>query len=244
VLAAVAFCPAPPMLVPEVASGAAEELAGLRLACDQAVEALIGAHPDEIAILGAGGTTREHPPDAAGSLRGFGVDVRTGDGDPVLPPALTLGGWLLDRAVSAAPQVAQPAQGWPRRAMVEVAAGTTGDEAVLLGRQLASRPARTALLVMGDGATGRTPRAPGPFDRRAEAWDDAVCELLARGDADGMAGLDEQLARELGASGLPVWHTAAAAVRAPGGLASPHGTVLAYEAPYGVGYVVATWLPG
>ena len=120
----------------------------------------------------------------------------------------------------------------------------TADEAVLLGRQLASRPGRTALLVMGDGATGRTPRAPGPFDLRAEGWDDAVCELLARGDARGLAGLDEQLASELGASGLPAWHTAAAAVRAPGGLASPHGTLLAYEAPYGVGYVVATWLPG
>ena len=233
-LVAVAFCPAPPLLVPEVACGAAGELADLRAACDSAVAALLDTAADEIAVLGPGTITREHPGDARGSLSGFGVDVGTGtSGAFVLAASLTIGGWLLDRA--GAPT--------PSRAMVEVGAGASTDETVLLGRQLASRPARTALLVMGDGAASRSPAAPVAFDPGAVDWDDAVAAFLAAGDTGALAALDPARASAVGASGLPAWHAAAAAVAAPGGLTDFRADLLAYQAPYGVGYFVATWLP-
>lgn len=233
-LVAVAFCPAPPLLVSEVASGAAGELAGLRLACDEAVKVLLGAHADEVVVLGGGSCTREHPPDAAGSLAGFGVDVTTGGiGDLVLPLALTIGGWLLDRAPHR-----------PARSLVEIAAGATSDEAGAVGTRLAARPGRTALLVLGDGCSGRTPKSPGAYDRRAEPFDDALAALWAAGDATSLAGLDGGLAGELGVSGWAAWQVAATAVlAAPGGGAALDAQLLAYEAPYGVGYFVATWLP-
>jgi hypothetical protein len=235
VLVAVAFCPVPPLLVPEVACGAAGELAGLRMACDTAVLAMLDAGVGEVTVLGPGSITREHPVGAAGSLRGFGVDIGTGEGRAVLPAALTIGGWLLDRV--------RPVEAVRTRAMIEVGAGASPQETVLLGRQLASRPARTGLLVMGDGASSRTPQAPVAFDPGAVAWDDSVAALLAAGDAHGLAALDSHRARALGAGGLPAWHAAAAAVAAPGGLERVRADLLAYQAPYGVGYFVATWLP-
>ena len=228
------------MLVPEVASGAAGELAALRLACELAVQALLDSHPDQIVVLGVGEVTREHPPGAAGSMRGFGVDGGTGDGDPVLPLALTLGGWLLDQA---ADWGGRPQPAWAR-VMVEVDAESSADEAARLGDKLASRQGRTALLVVGDGAFGRTAKAPGPFDPRAIAWDDSVAVLLAAADAGGLGALDGDLARELGVSALACWRATAAAVTSTAGLARPRGELLAYEGLYGVGYFVATWLPG
>ena len=233
------------MLVPELAGGAAGELAPLRAACAQAIGALLDAAPDEIVVLGAGTRTCQHTVGAAGSLRGFGVDVRTGAGDPVLPLALTLGGWLLDQAADGgSAEPAEPPLTRVTRVMVEVAADVTAEQAAALGERLAGRPGRTALLVIGDGAIGRTVKAPGAFDARAVAWDDSVAALLAAADARGLGGLDARVGGELGVSALASWRVAAAAVTSAGGLGAASGRLLAYEGRYGVGYFVATWLPG
>jgi hypothetical protein len=231
VLASIAFCPSPPLLVPEVASGAAGELASLRLVCDEAVQDLLGEYPDEVVVLGAGLATHEHPGSAGGSFHGFGLDLVAGAGaGAVLPLALTVGAWLLDRARSAVP-----------RAYVEITADATTDEVVEVGRALAARPGRLALLVVGDGSACRTPRAPGAFDPRAQAYDAAIATALGKGDARALADLDVAEARELQVSGRCAWLAAATAVLAQS--ASVHATLLADEAPYGVGYFVATWLP-
>ena len=48
-----AICPHPPLIVPELAAGAAAELDELRAACDQAVARLLPTEPDIICVVGA-----------------------------------------------------------------------------------------------------------------------------------------------------------------------------------------------
>lgn len=234
-LVALAFCPAPPLLVPELASGAAVELAGVRLACEAAVQALLDENPDGIVVLGAGpgGAVIEHDAAAAGSFAGFGVDLRVGGPDPVaLPLALAVGAWLLDRAATPV-----------RRAYVEIPSDPGVDGVATLGAALAARAGRVALLVMGDGSAARTPKAPAAYDPRAEAYDANVAAALAAGDATALLALDAAEAASLAASGRSAWQVAASAVLAQTA-SPPTADLLADQAPYGVGYLVATWRLG
>ncbi len=230
-IVALAFCPSPPVLVPEIAAGASVELAGLRLACEAGVTALLDERPDEVVVVGTGPASREHSGDAAGTFSGYGVDLRVGGAGPVdLPLSLAVGAWLLDRAGCRVP-----------RTYVEVAVVASADEAGATGLALATRAARTALLVMGDGSAGRTPKSPGTYDPGAERYDAAIATALARGDAMALTGLDAAEAARLQVSGRAAWQVASAAARALGEPVT--ADLLADEAPYGVGYFVATWLP-
>ncbi|HEY5335830.1 MAG TPA: hypothetical protein VIJ71_07385 [Mycobacteriales bacterium] len=92
-----------------------------------------------------------------------------------------------------------------------------------------------ALLVLADGSAARGPKAPAGPHPGAQASDDALAAALAAGDAVALAAYDPDPA--LGAEGAP-------ALRALGRLAADHdwdARVLAYEAPFGVAYVVAQW---
>ena len=70
-LSAIAIVPSAPVLVPELASGAAAELAELRDAVFGAAAAL----PDRWVAVGTGPVDAVVGPDAAGTLAGYGVDV-------------------------------------------------------------------------------------------------------------------------------------------------------------------------
>jgi hypothetical protein len=100
----------------------------------------------------------------------------------------------------------------------------------------------TGLLVVGDGSARRTEKAPGHLDLRAEPFDEAVVAAVRDADPDGLDALDPDLAQQLLVGGLPAWRTAAATARlqGPGAWA---GELLYAGAPFGVGYLVATWLP-
>jgi hypothetical protein len=96
-------------------------------------------------------------------------------------------------------------------------------------------PEADCYLVVADGTAKRTLKAPGHLDERAEAFDAAVVEAIGKGDPAALAALDQGLADELWAAGLPAWSALA-------GLVGPWTARLLYaDAPYGVGYVVATW---
>jgi hypothetical protein len=103
VLIAAAVCPHPPLLVPEVAGAAAPALDALRAACDVAVRRLVqdrdGRAADLLVVVGGAATTRAYGAAAAGSLRPYGLDLTVGSGEPILPLSLTIGRWLLGRAV-------------------------------------------------------------------------------------------------------------------------------------------------
>ncbi|MBM4793116.1 hypothetical protein HXP44_13885 [Streptomyces sioyaensis] len=234
-LVAAAFCPCPPLLVPEVAAGAAPELDALRAACVDAVGVLAAARPDRLVVLGPADEAGQgpHPQGALGSFRGFGVDldVPLGAAETVpgrgLPPSLAVGAWLLSRTDWADAPV--EALGVARPLARERCAAT--------GREIAAAAPRVALLVMGDGSACRTVKAPGYFDERAEAFDATAAHALGAADLAALTALDEERATGLQASGRACWQVAAGAAEG----ADLRGRLLREEAPYGVGYFVATW---
>ncbi|MET9854122.1 hypothetical protein ABZY57_14400, partial [Streptomyces sp. NPDC006450] len=104
-LVAAAVCPAPPMLLPELATGAAAELGDARTACSDALSVLAASRPDLLVVVGACDPDHHgaYPQGARGTFRGFGAgaDVRLGEGEEgprLLPTPLAVGAWLLGRA--------------------------------------------------------------------------------------------------------------------------------------------------
>jgi hypothetical protein len=231
-LVAAAVCPHPPLLVPRLASGAAAELDGLRTACGAAVTALLDAEPETIMVIGSGQYTAGYGPGDHGSLAAYGVPVTarlgraTPGGRPGLPLSLIIGGWLLGPVAGVRGQA--------------VRADTPAADCAALGRSLAAAPGRTAFLVMGDGSARRSERAPGHLDQRAEAFDTAAAEALAKGDTDTLLGIDQRLAAELWCAGRAPWQVLAGAAALAG---TWRGDLRYDSAPYGVAYLVASWTP-
>lgn len=233
-LVAAAVCPAPPLLVPEVAAGAAAELGDARTACSDALAVLAASRPDLLVVVGA--ADRDHrgpyPQGARGTFRGYGVEagVQLGAGDEgprLLPPSLAVGAWLLEHARWGA----APVEGLGVAEPLDTAA------CLEAGRELAARDARVALLVMGDGSACRTLKAPGYLDERAAAFDTAAARALGAADTAALAALDAGLAAELQAAGRAPWQVLAGAAEGAG----LDGRLLYEDAPYGVGYFVAAW---
>ncbi len=222
-IAGVAFCPHPPLLVPAVGAG---ELVAAREPALAAVRTMIAAPIEQVYVIGAGPGTAVFPAGSSGSFAGYGVDVRTrlpgapAAAAPELPLSLAVAGWLLEAA------------GW--------AGPTTGyacDPAGTLPAGL-SVDVPTGLLVMGDGSARRTEKAPGWLDARAAGFDAAVAAALAAGDVDALATTDLALAADLLAAGAPAWTAAAGLLTGTTWTAD-----LSYDdAPYGVGYFISTWL--
>ncbi|MCX4781462.1 class III extradiol dioxygenase subunit B-like domain-containing protein [Streptomyces sp. NBC_01264] len=233
-LVAAAVCPAPPMLLPELVTGAAAELADARTACSDALSVLAASRPDLLVVVGAGDADHHgaYPQGARGTFRGFGVaaDVRLGEGEEgprLLPTPIAVGAWLLGRAGWGA----APLEGFG-------VAGQLDTEGCLeAGRELAAREDRVALLVMGDGSACRTLKAPGYLDERAAGFDAEAARALGAADLSALAALDAGLAAELQAAGRAPWQVLAGAAEGAG----LEGRLLYEDAPYGVGYFVAAW---
>lgn len=235
-LIAAAVCPHPPLLVPDVASGAAAETDDLRAVAAAAVQALVATEPDLIVVVGAATEVGPCDPQARGSLAPYGIDllVGRGTGAASLPLSLTIGLWLLERHAPDAP-----------RLLFGVHSETEPSRCATLGATLADRATRAAMLAMGDGSARRSVKGPGYLDARAEGFDAEVAAALAAVDAQALLDLDQGLAEELLVAGRAPWQVLAGAARARDGVAVPALTGdLGYAAaPYGVGYFVATWLP-
>lgn len=230
-LIAAAVCPHPPLLVPEVAAGAAYELQRLRAACDEAVGRLVRAEPDLLVVVGAGGRTVSHGPAAGGGLAPYGVPVEVGPPPRVLPLSLTIGRWLVERVDGGLPPGSQ-------LRFQEVAADTEPGVCAALGGKLAAAASRVALLAMADGSARREERAPGfGADPRAIPFDAAVAQALASADTTALAGIDPFEVEELKVAGRPAWQVLAGAAEGRRFAAE----LLADEAPYGVAYQVAAW---
>jgi hypothetical protein len=238
-LIAAAVCPCPPLLVPEVAAGAAGELDALRAACLDAVGVLAAARPERLIVVGPAERDGRgpHPQGTPGSFDGFGVplDVRLGGwgeaapeaSERMLPPSLAVAAWLLERERWQAAPVEGLGVGEP----------LASERCREVGRELATQAERVALLVMGDGSACRTRGAPGYLDPRAEEFDARAARALEAADPAALAALDEDLGYALMASGRAPWQVLAGA----GEEAGLVGRLRYANAPYGVGYYVATW---
>ncbi|MBC3992696.1 hypothetical protein H8N00_28260 [Streptomyces sp. AC563] len=269
-LVAAAVCPCPPLLVPEIAAGAAPELAPLRDVCSDAISVLAAARPDRLIVLGPAAPDADgtYPSGSAGSFRGYGVDMtvrlgalpgadgatghgaatehgaRSAEADDTehgadaghgagwlaereLPSSLAVAAWLLERARWSA----APVEGFGLAETLAV------DRCTALGRELARSADRVALLISGDGSARRTLKAPGYLDERAAACDAEVARALGTADTAALSDLDPHLAQDLLMSGRASWQVLAGA----GDGAGLRGALLYDEAPYGVGYFVATW---
>lgn len=220
VLTAAALVPTPPLLVPEVAGGSAGRDDDLRDACDAALAVLLASGAERLVVLAAAEVTG--PVDGTWDWRGFGVASPARPAAARLPLGLAIGSWLLDRAGDRRPRTAF---------------GVAPADAARAGARLVAG-APTGLLVCGDGSARRDEKAPGHLDPRAGPFDERCGSALASGDPGEVLRLDADLGRALLSTGVPAWWALAGAA---GAACTAELTYTA--APYGVGYVVGTWLP-
>jgi hypothetical protein len=228
VLSAIAIVPSAPVLVSELAPGAAAELAGLTDAVFGAVAAL----PDRWIAIGVGSMDGVVGPDAVGTFAGYGADVRVafapgGAGVPAeLPLCALITGWVRGRV---RPQATAEVRVY--------GCGHGADAALAFGRSLRAdideNPDAVGVLVVADGAHTLTPSAPGGYDPDSMAVQSALDDALAGGDAAGLAMLPS------GVVGRVAYQVLA-------GLTEPapaSARELYRGAPYGVGYFAGVWVP-
>ncbi|MCH5642485.1 MULTISPECIES: hypothetical protein [unclassified Gordonia (in: high G+C Gram-positive bacteria)] len=242
-LAAVVFEPSAPLLVPEVAGPAATDTVAVRAA---AVSALASATTgcDKWIALGAtdcGGSGQMPTPSEVGTFARFGVDVsvtltagRTDPHavDPEMSLSMLVAAWLRGQS------------GIDRCRPVLVGADTSAAGCAVVGRGLATEIAasdeRFGVLVVGDGATALSAKAPGGGLREsAVVLQKVIDEAMAGPEPERLAALSEPECEAEGVAGRVAWQVAAALCT---GLAV-RSEVLYADAPFGVGYTVARWIP-
>jgi hypothetical protein len=219
----VAFCPQPPLLLPAVAGAPTVALSLLRAAVSAAVQTVLADRPDVVLVLGAGADGVRFGPGDTGDLRGYGVDLQlafsgwTPPGDHRVPLPHLLGAWLLDQAGHSGTRL-----------------GVGPDD---LRTALDDVPGRIGVLAMGDGSARRSEKAPGHLDPAAAPFDAAVSRALADGDPAALVAIDPAEGERLLAAGVPVWRAVGEALAGR----TIEARLLSDEAPFGVGYPVATW---
>lgn len=228
VLSAIAIVPSAPVMVPELAAGAAPELADLRDAVFTAAAGL----PSRWIAVGVGRSDRVIGPHHAGTFAGYGVDLRVtlsaeAAGDPVaLPLCALIAGWVRGAARADA------------SVEVRVFAEDHGVDAALAGGERLRAEIDEAgdpvgVLVVADGANTLTPAAPGGFDPDSVPAQAALDDALAGGQTAPLTRLPEAVVGRV-------------AYQALAGLAGtgPRSAKELYRgAPYGVGYFAGLWQP-
>jgi hypothetical protein len=230
VIAAAAICPPAPLLAREL-TGLDPVIPELRQACAAAVERLVRAGPEVIAVVGSGHRTSTWPADGRLNLAAFApaLGIRAAlDPGPSPPLPLGLGARLLDEGGYRGPRVLR-----------SVSHDAPAAACLRLGADLSCLGDRVGLLVMADGSACRSLRAPGHLDSRAAAFDAALERAGRGGDLGPLRAMDQGLARELLATARSGWQVLAGAM--PG--RAPATEILYADDPFGVFYLVA-WLAG
>ena len=218
------LCPGPPLLAPDL-SGADAEAARLRGAALTAVRELVADPPDLVVVTGTADRTADWPTEARANLHAYGASLPPPAA--VAPLSVGIGALLLDLCgYSGAVQ------------LQTVHTGSSIAECAVLAAQAAQSATRVGMVVVADGSARRTVKAPGYFDPRAEPYDAAVAQAIRSGELSRLHDLDPVLADELMASGWAALQVLGAAF----GPDRPRTTIHYDEAPYGVGYLVASLL--
>jgi hypothetical protein len=242
VIVRVGVVPQPPLLVPELVAGQdsdaelvrAESLAvAARLARAARRWVAIAADPaapDPPAMIG---------PLAAGTFRGYGVDVRVRlsantevPPDPAMPLPALIAGWL--RGQAGAEEVVV----WLVRPDLPAA------DCRELGERLVSgldTDEPVGLLVIGDGSHRHGERAVGRPDERAASFDESVRAALAAANPAALLAIDPALAGTLGAVGRAGWQILSGVIGKDGRTwECGHSSLLI---PFGVAYHLAVLDP-
>jgi len=226
-IVAAALCPAPPLLVREL-TGTDPVAADLRIACLDAAAELMAADPEVIAVAGAAEQTRTWDGASSLDLTLFAPGARArlrADRSPGLPPALGVGAWLLGQA------------GYTGDRMLQSVAGNEpAGRCAGIGTSLAGSRARVSLLVMADGTARRGLKAPGYLDERSAGFDADVERAVRTGRLDALLSIDQDLARDLMATGRPAWQVLAGAVAGR----RVTSEIRYVGDPFGVAYLVAS----
>lgn len=236
VISRAVLVPHPPLLVPELVTGAAAETEPLRSACVTAARELTEVSRDWLAIAVDPSGPRIVPAIARGTFLGYGVDVRVGLADsadtpvdPDLPLPALVAGWLREQAGARTVRV----QLLPPDLSVA--------DCLDLAADLAADPLPIGLLVLADGSNRIGDRAPARPDERAEPFDADLRAALGKPDPAAVAAIDPALASELGVTARAAFQVLAGVALAGG---DPWAARELYSgAPYGVGYHVAVWDP-
>jgi hypothetical protein len=228
VLSAIAIIPSAPVMVPELAADAADELADLR----KAVFAAAGSLPPRWIAVGVGTVDAVLGPDSVGTFAGFGVDRRVSlspgaaDTPTELPLCALIAGWVRSQAKPDA------------RAEVRVyTAEHDADAAQARGRRLRAEIDESVdtigVLVVADGAHTLTSPAPGGYDPDSIPTQAALDDALAAGDAAALTRLPDTIVGR-------VAYQVLAGLTEP----APRSAKELYRgAPYGVGYFAGVWHP-
>jgi hypothetical protein len=225
VLSAIAIVPSAPVMVPELASAAAAELADLR----QAVFAAAASLPPRWIAIGVGPGDEVIGAERAGTFAGYGVDLPVGLSPGAidtgeLPLCALVAGWLRGEVD---PQAS---------VQVQVSHGDLDDEAALdRGRRLRADIDDTGdavgVVVVADGVNTLTPPAPGGYDPDSIPVQAALDDALAAGDVAALAQLPRAVVGRV-------------AYQVLAGLGTPRSAKELYRgAPYGVGYFAGVWHP-
>lgn len=108
-----------------------------------------------------------------------------------------------------------------------------------LARAVKASSRRAVLVASGDLSHRLIPGAPAGYDPQGEIFDRRVKELLSSLDVAGLLALPEDLAERAGECGLRSFIMGLGALDGY----RVEGKVLSYEGPFGVGYLVARFLP-
>jgi len=257
------IAPHPPIMVPEVGradagktSASAEALARAGL--------LLAAHDPETVILMSphaplvyGAFAVDDSAQMAGSLASFGADaVRiAAHGDPELAAAIVEAAG--DAGLTAVARSEDPRlhpgvldhgavvplsflDRAGRRALVELSLSTLPLHAHrefgrAIRRAVEKVGRRAAFLASGDCSHRLTHSAPAGFSPQAAAFDARLVELIAAGDFPGLEEIEPLLIDEAGECGLRSFITLGGFLDGT----DARARVLAYEGPWGVGYLTA-----
>jgi len=230
VITGVAFIPSTPLLIDQISVDSDEALEHLRYSSMTAVQAVIETDPQVVLIICVGDATGAFRSPVSASFAGFGVDIE------VSIPIATVGDqvpWTAGIAIHLLNQ-----NGYDREvAVVTIATSEIELASTLLAVPIKS-PGRCALIVVADGSAGRSLKAPGYLIDGADEFDTGVVQAIATADAHALGELDLLEGDRVQAAGVAVWKAVGAAVQ---GDFTAH--LLFDQAPLGVGYFVATWLP-
>lgn len=251
------FVPSAPLLVPELAGPYADDTAAVRAASVTEARALaalatdwvvIGPADAAMAASGPADTPRCSVVDqsATGSFARFGVDVAvtldseralpSGPQAPLdpqarLPLSMLIGAWLREQA------------GARRATGVVIDPMASAEECAHIGARidaaLAQRDHPVGVLVVGDGATALSAKAPGGGVREsAMMLQNRIDKALGGPDLQAIADLGPAECADEGVCGRVAWQAAAAMVADIG----VHAETRYADAPFGVGYLVARWM--